>query len=381
MPSLRRPSPIALIPSGVALAALPAVLALACAPGSASEPPKDRSGPSATASALLPAQGAAALDAGLLVQADAGGDAAIDGALEGVPEADDPGARHFETREELLALFTIKRPPKRDSNADGFLAKSFGYGKPSLINQGNKELAQHLVSKAKCLKGLEGITLQTDEQKATCGGLANMVPIHKKGRKAKACIDVFEFPNQPCELPMVWTAPVQAKVICELQGKRLCSQEEWILACRGDPEDGKDRKFAYGDELDLEICNTHKSGAKYSPNCDPDSASSAWKTCATNTEPAGAFPACRSRFGVFDQHGNVAEIMTRLDPDGHTYSQLKGSAFFYTDVARKPDERQVKGRETYPDHCAHDPRWHVEPMREAWHVNYHLGFRCCKTVK
>jgi len=30
--------------------------------------------------------------------------------------------------------------------------------------------------------------------------------------------------------------------------------------------------------------------------------------------------------------------MTRLDPDGHTYSQLKGSAFFYVDVARKPDE-------------------------------------------
>ncbi len=73
--------------------------------------------------------------------------------------------------------------------------------------------------------------------------------------------------------------------------------------------------------------------------------------------------------------------MTRADPDGHTYSQLKGSAFFYADVARKPDERQVKGRETYPDQCAHDPRWHVELMSEAWHVNYHLGFRCCKTVK
>jgi hypothetical protein len=73
--------------------------------------------------------------------------------------------------------------------------------------------------------------------------------------------------------------------------------------------------------------------------------------------------------------------MTRVDPDGHTYSQLKGSAFFYADVARKPNERQVKGRETYPDQCSHDPRWHVEPMNEAWHVNYHLGFRCCKTVK
>jgi hypothetical protein len=372
----RRPRLVEVVPFGLALAALPYVAATACSRGPSPERAGDDAGATSAPlpSAAVPLPDAAALDAALDALADAAGD--------GAPEpADDPMLGHVETREELLALFTIKRPPKRDSNADGFLAKSFGYGKPSLINQGNKELAQHFISRAKCLKGLEGITLQTEEQKTTCGGFANMVPIHKKGRKSKACIDVFEFPNQPCTLPVVWTAPVQAKVICELQGKRLCSQEEWILACRGDPDDGKDRKFAYGDEMDLEICNTHKSGAKYSPNCDPDSASSAWKSCATNTEPTGSFPGCRSRFGVFDQHGNVAEIMTRLDPDGHTYSQLKGSAFFYTDVARKPDERQVKGRETYPDHCAHDPRWHVEPMSEAWHVNYHLGFRCCKTVK
>ena len=72
----------------------------------------------------------------------------------------------------------------------------------------------------------------------TCGGFENMVPIWKKGKKPKVCIDVFEFPNKPCELPLVWTAPVQAKVVCELQGKRLCAQEEWTLACNGDPDGG-----------------------------------------------------------------------------------------------------------------------------------------------
>jgi formylglycine-generating enzyme required for sulfatase activity len=303
------------------------------------------------------------------------------GAEAGEPEGD-PMARHFEAKEDLLALFEIKRPPKRDSNADGFLQKSFGSTSPALINQGNKALARHAISKERCLKGLAGVTLQTEEQKATCGGFENMVPIWKRGKKPKACIDVFEFPNKPCELPLVWVSPVQAKVICELQGKRLCSQEEWTLACNADPAGGKPTKFAYGDEMDLEICNTNKSGGTYSKDCVPDSASSAWKTCATNTEPTGAFPKCRSRFGVYDQHGNVAEIMTRVDADdGKTYDQLKGSAFFYVDVARKPDERPPKGRETYPDHCAYDPRWHVELMTEAWHVNYHLGFRCCKTVR
>jgi hypothetical protein len=351
-------------------AALTALL-IACS----SREPQERPAPSAQASAasapsgsVVPATSAAPVDA-----VDAGPDAG--------PGAGDPMAIHLESKEDLLALFSIKRPPKRDSNADGFLQKSFGPSSPALVNQGNKALAKHAISQAACLAGLAGVTLQTDEQKKTCGGFENMVPVWKKGKKPKVCIDVFEFPNKPCELPMVWVAPVQAKVICELQGKRLCSQEEWTLACKGDPDGGKDQKFAYGDEMDLEACNTNKGAATFGPGCVPDSASSAWKTCSSNSEPTGAFPRCRSRFGVFDQHGNVAEIMTRLDPDGHTYSQLKGSAFFYVDVARKPDERSPRGRETYPDHCAYDPRWHVELMTEAWHVNYHLGFRCCKTVR
>jgi len=293
---------------------------------------------------------------------------------------DEPMATHLESKEEILALFSIKKSTKRKKYPDNFLLKAFGVDGPSHVNQGNKEIAKHAISKQKCLKGLEGITLQTEEQKKICG-FDNMVPVLKKGRKkAKTCIDIFEFPNQPCELPVVWVAPIQAKIICEMQGKRLCTQEEWTLACRGGPEGGDYQKFAYGDEMDLEICNTNKPAKENSPGCDGGSASSAWKTCGTNTEPAGAFPQCRSRFGVFDQHGNVAEIMTRLDADGHVYSQLKGSAFFYVDVARKPGERQQKGRETYPDHCAYDPRWHVEKMNEAWHVNYHLGFRCCSTV-
>ena len=71
-------------------------------------------------------------------------------------------------------------------------------------------------------------------------------------------------------------------------------------------------------------------------------------------------------------------MMTRTGPAGETLTQLKGSAFFYVDVARRPDESQKPGgRETYPDHCAFDPRWHVEELARSTHSNYHLGFRCC----
>ena len=350
----------------------PLPLAVASLAAACSTSPTKQPGPRPSATAPASSTSAPPASSASTPPADAGAPPA---------DAGDPMALHHETREELLALFSIVRPPKRDSNADGFLLKSFGTTSPALINQGNKALARHAISRETCLAGLEGVTLQTEEQRATCGGFDSMVPVWRRGKKPKACIDVFEFPNKPCELPLVWVAPVQAKVICELQGKRLCSQEEWTLACNGDPAGGKPTKFAYGDEMDLDVCNTSKPAGTFGPGCVPDSASSAWKTCATNTEPTGSYPRCRSRFGVFDQHGNVAEIMTRLDPDGHWYDQLKGSAFFYVDVARKPDERPPKDRETYPDHCAYEPRWHVELMTEAWHVNYHLGFRCCKSVR
>jgi formylglycine-generating enzyme required for sulfatase activity len=258
------------------------------------------------------------------------------------------------------------------------------------MSQGNPDIAQHAISKEKCLVGLRDVVLQTPEQREICGA-ENMVPIYKTGdvRLAKACIDIFEFPNRPCELPFVWVAPTAAEKVCELEGKRLCSQDEWNLACRGDPGGGKDRAYAYGDELDLTACNTNKPH-RIGPDghnwvCWVKDTKTAYETCGTDTEPSGAFPQCRSRFGVFDQHGNVAEIMSRKEDDV-VYTQLKGSAFFYVDVSRKrtepPGPKVTAGvaHDTYPDHCNYDPRWHVEKLDDAHHTNYHLGFRCCKSV-
>ncbi len=299
-------------------------------------------------------------------------------------------ATHYEERDDLVRLFSLKELTARErrfKNPELFLEKNFGGGGPSRVNQGNRALARHTRSKEQCLEGLRDVVLQTEEQRARCGGHENMVPVFKhargKPRPAEFCIDVFEFPNKPCELPMVWAGPTQAAAVCSLQGKRLCTEDEWSLACRGDPEGGQPRTYAYGDELDLAVCHTQaRHRAIDGTPCDADTARSAYETCATDTEPAGAYPACRSRFGVFDQHGNVAEIMTRRDrDDGKQYSQLKGSAWFYVEVARAHDAPRPKDRETYPDHCSYSPRWHVEPMENAWHVNYHLGFRCCKTVR
>ena len=305
-------------------------------------------------------------------------DASGDGA-----DAHEAAPLHRATKEELRALVAGAGPD------GGNLAPSALFTiavEPGRFNQGNGELARHSVAREACLEGLRGVTLQTPEQRAQCHGKPNMVPIYKGGdaATAQACIDVFEFPNEACELPFVWGTPAEADRLCRAEGKRLCSQPEWTMACAGDPEGGPDRMYAYGDTLDLTACNTNKPHP-FGPDgetwlCSARTAESAWSTCATETEPSGAFPSCRSRFGVYDLHGNVAEMMTRLGagPEREVLTQLKGSAFFYVDVARQPSETQKAGqRETYPDHCRYDPRWHVEDLKDAMHSNYHLGFRCC----
>ncbi|MEZ4443357.1 MAG: SUMF1/EgtB/PvdO family nonheme iron enzyme [Polyangiaceae bacterium] len=288
---------------------------------------------------------------------------------------DDPRPLHLTTQAELLALL-----PPFPPDARPFIEQHVSPGGFSAMNQGNPELASHSITRKACLEGLAGVELQTAEQRRICGH-EGMVPIYDDGdpSSAKTCIDIFEFPNRACELPFVWAGPTIAQGLCKKLGKRLCKQDEWMLACDADPTGGERWKYAYGNELDLTACNTSKSKKGLEPVCDPSTVKTTWDTCHTDTEPSGAFPRCRSRLGVYDLHGNVAEAMTRWDlEEKETVSQLKGSAFFYIDVARKLSEKPEKTN--YPDHCRHDPRWHVQPMTRAWHVNYHLGFRCCADV-
>lgn len=362
-------------------------VASACRPAPAPQGAGERPGESdaATNAAIDAASAAARTDAQADAQAALVSFAGLtgDGGADAATGADgDPMKNHHDTREELLALFSIKdftEDEKKRILPDVFLRNAFGVDGPGRISQGNKAIAYHAISKEKCLKGLEDIVIQTPEQRAKCGA-DNMVPVWIKGKEPWFCIDVFEFPNKACELPMVWTPPTYAKKICELQGKRLCAQTEWNIACRGDPNGGDDQRYAYGNKVDIEICHTNR---RHRQPCIVRDAKSTFNSCTTDTEPSGAFPKCRSRFGVFDQHGNVAEVMMRREGDA-VFTQLKGSAWFYNELVREPNEpipaSTPNKTGAYPDHCNFDPRWHVENLDSAWHVNYHLGFRCCKSI-
>ena len=365
--------------SGACFAAAAVIVGSSCRPAPPPHEGQAETRPAPPPDAEREPEAGADLDAAARAILDAAAAASPDA---GPPVRTDPMQAHKETREELLSLFTIKELTEKEEKtirADAFLRSMFNTDGPHHASQGNKEIAQHTISREQCLEGLKDVVIQTPEQREKCGA-ENMVPVWVKGKEAWFCIDVFEFPNKACELPMVWTQPPLAKKVCELQGKRLCSDIEWNIACRGDPDGGPDQRYAYGDRLDLEICHTN---LRHRKPCVVRDAKSTYKTCTTDTEPSGAFPKCRSRFGVFDQHGNVAEVMMRRDGD-RVVTQLKGSAWFYVELAKEPNEpvpaTTTNKTGAYPDHCNFDPRWHVEPLERAMHVNYHLGFRCCKSI-
>lgn len=125
--------------------------------------------------------------------------------------------------------------------------------------------------------------------------------------------------------------------------------------------------WAYGPAKDHSKCGT---SSRKSKTCE----ASGWGKCGSNTFPAGAFPECRSPFGVYDQHGNAAEHMLlpmKLEElssrGGVGVPEMKGSWFVFGSYEAHKDDCRWR--------C---PPWHANEGMN--HSNYHLGFRCCKDV-
>jgi formylglycine-generating enzyme required for sulfatase activity len=132
----------------------------------------------------------------------------------------------------------------------------------------------------------------------------------------------------------------------------------------------REKVWAYGREKNHAVCATH---SKKSSKC-----GEGYRRCGSNSYPAGAFPLCRSEFGVYDQHGNVAEHMNLpLAPEqltsrgGSGETEMKGSWFIFTRMEAHEDDCRWRA-----------PAWHATPVAAPRsHRNYHLGFRCCKDVR
>lgn len=261
-----------------------------------------------------------------------------------------------------------------------------------VLSQGNPLVTIHPMTRDECqLRRKEADSLPAASVRCK---KPNMVTAFDRERTqdpqtANLCIDQYEFPNIPCEYPIVHVTALEATLLCQAVGKRLCDAHEWEGACAGalrTPEQeytfGKprsvatrlhnshrERVWAYGPVEARDRC---AMGSKKSPNC-----GGGFTRCGSNTYPAGAFPRCVSPFGVYDQHGNVAEHMnlpTRPEELGNEgglgWTEMKGSWFIWN--SHKAHEDDCRWRA---------PDWHASRVRHPGsHRNYHLGFRCCLDV-
>jgi formylglycine-generating enzyme len=119
------------------------------------------------------------------------------------------------------------------------------------------------------------------------------------------CMDQFEAPNQRGARPLVMQSFEMARSWCAARGKRMCTEQEWELACEG-PER---RPLAYGWRVDKAICNSGKPWRRVDERklalggeVARLEAERLWQG-----ESSGAHAACVSSFGVIDMMGNVEE--------------------------------------------------------------------------
>lgn len=148
------------------------------------------------------------------------------------------------------------------------------------------------------------------------------------------CMDIYEYPNIQHVLPQTRINFYESKKLCEAQGKRLCTEDEWELACAGEEA----RKYVYGVTRQPWICNTDGLDAG---DCE-------------GIAPSGSFAGCKNKFGIYDLNGNVSEWVDRLEYHG---AVLRGGTGWIAEYGQSCFSRHIHSPDnnTYCDD----------------------GFRCC----
>jgi hypothetical protein len=219
------------------------------------------------------------------------------------------------------------------------------------------------------------------------------------------CIDRYEHPNVEGKMPDRQVSWWKARDACQAEGKRLCYEHEWTLACEG-PEM---KPYPYGWRRDNHACNTSRciarcGGEKFlgpngrdticrqfddvnneiverpmcpvpsqdildghnqpSPeivNAEIDRVEHATgQDGVTFTQPSGTPAACVSDYGVHDMPGNIDEWTACFDNCSEYQSNCKGGHYL----------ANVRNR-CRPVTVGHDEAFMMPTM----------GFRCCTEAK
>jgi hypothetical protein len=161
------------------------------------------------------------------------------------------------------------------------------------------------------------------------------------------------------QVPQGYISGSEAASACAEAGKRLCTSDEWLLACQG-PQAST---YPYGNAHREGACNDRYGGGH--PVVDYFGTSEGvWDGVHMNdpginqqpgtVAPGGAYDACVSVWGIYDLHGNLHEWVA--DDSG----VFRGG--FYADSV-------INGPGCLYRTSAHDRAYH----------DYSTGFRCCST--
>ena len=166
--------------------------------------------------------------------------------------------------------------------------------------------------------------------------------------------------SRPGRVPHGYLTHHVARAACEAAGKRLCTEEEWVSACRG----ARDTKFPYGAHYVAGRCNVHRAihpGAILHGNASLGLTDPRMNLVTEDDRDpllrlTGATASCASRWGdeaLFDMVGNLDEWLA--DPSG----VFVGG--FYARMTSRGCEAKI---------TSHAPEY----------FDYSTGTRCCKTA-
>lgn len=148
------------------------------------------------------------------------------------------------------------------------------------------------------------------------------------------CIDQYEYPNIKDKEPLYDPNFEEAKLHCQKEGKHLCTNQEWTLACEGKEK----RRWPYGNLYDPRMCHdqgyTSQEGGM--------------------VQPSGSFSECKTPEDVYDINGNLWEWT--MDADNSNIGYLKGGGW---NISAGLGQCRVSA-----------------PAQTNFHSG-ELGFRCC----
>lgn len=181
------------------------------------------------------------------------------------------------------------------------------------------------------------------------GSLQAWSPFHNPGSRSVRAASIEGV------VPQGYISGRQASAACAAAGKRLCSNAEWLRACRS----AADHTYPYGAQRQPGVCNDAR--ARH-PAIEYFGTSASWiwselgNACINqlpdSLAPTGSHAGCVTGEGAYDLMGNVHEWTS--DPAG----TFRGG--YYVDT-------MINGNGCLYATTAHD----------VGHWDYSTGFRCC----